>query len=61
MLPQLAEKLAALLVLNCCVAPSTTVGFRGVMEKVCVVGAPILSYPYTVYFGLVVAMPSIVQ
>jgi len=25
------------------------------------VGAPILSYPYTVYFGLVVAVPWMVQ
>jgi hypothetical protein len=43
MLPQLAEKLAALLVVNCCVAPCTTVAFDGLIENVGVVGAPTLS------------------
>lgn len=43
MLPQLAVKFAALVVVNCCVAPSITVGFVGDIENVEVLGAPILS------------------
>jgi len=35
-------------------------GLCGEMDST-VVGGPILSYPYTVYFGLVVAMPWMVQ
>jgi hypothetical protein len=60
MVPQEAENVALLLAVNCCVAPSVTVGRIGVTVSGAGAG-PILSYPYTVYFGFPVAIPSTVQ
>jgi hypothetical protein len=59
MLPQEAVKVALLLAVNCCVAPSLTVGFSGEIANV--EGAETTSYPYTVYSGATVATPSTVQ
>ena len=57
--PQEDVCVAPLLVVNCCVAPSITVGFTGLIVKF--TAAAIVSKPNTVYFGEPVEMPSMVQ
>jgi hypothetical protein len=59
--PQDAVYVAPTFVVNCCVTPSITVGLTGLIANVEEFEAVITSYPYTVYFGEVVAIPSIVQ
>jgi hypothetical protein len=61
MVPQDAVKLAALLAVNCFVAPSVMVGDNGLMLKVVDTGAVIESYPYAVYFTVPDAIASMVQ
>ena len=57
-LPQLAVKFAALVVVNCCVAPSVTVGLIGEIAKV---PAVVVSEAKAVYAGDPVAIASILH
>jgi len=59
--PHVAAKIAAALAVNCCVVPTVRLGLTGEIENVLVDGGPILSYPYTVYFGPELAVPWTVQ
>jgi hypothetical protein len=60
--PQVFVQVEAVLAVNCCVAPSFTVALMGLSVKAPpVVGAVIVSKPYAVYCGAVVAMASMVQ